>query len=82
MSRVTLANAVLDREAVRPALFHLLEAGERERALEVARGRALGARGQPTTARRARSGRGGNAGARGQLAAPEHADCPFRSGVR
>jgi tetratricopeptide (TPR) repeat protein len=39
-SRVALANAVLDREVVAAALFTtLLEGGEAERALEVARGR-------------------------------------------
>src|SRR6266851_7437244 len=63
LSRVALANAVLDREVVAAALFTtLLEAGETERALEVARGRGWVREGHRLLRGHARGGGGRDAG--------------------
>jgi tetratricopeptide (TPR) repeat protein len=76
LSRVALANAVLDREVVAAALFTtLLEAGETERALEVARGRGWVREGTDYCAA-TRGAVGAETRALvGMLAAPERADC-------
>lgn len=75
-SRVALANAVLDREVVAAALFTtLLEGGEAERALEVARGRGWARDGADYCAA-TRGAVGAETRALvGMLAAPERSDC-------
>src|SRR6266850_1889341 len=75
-SRVALANAVLDREVVAAALFTtLLEGGEAERALEMARGRGWAGDGADYCAA-TRGAVGAETRALvGLLAAPERADC-------
>lgn len=75
-SRLGLASAVLDREVVAAALFtSLLEAGQPERALEVARGRGWVLEGADYCAAPRGAVAAETRALVGMLAAPEHADC-------
>ena len=76
LSRVALANAMLDREVVAAALFTaLLEAGESDRALEVARGRGWVREGTDYCAAMRGAVRAETRALVGMLAAPERTDC-------